>query len=125
MPSQDNSAKRGSSGGGIGDSTAGNSSRRRGWASRMRIRRRAEVAAAQTGLVPAGSPVELELLRSAGEPKVSDEQRSDNLAEVWALLGCTTEVRAGAPQGVPACTLAGNAAARCGAQQAAAPGGGS
>ena len=50
------------------------------------------MAGAQTGLVPVGSPVELVLLRSAREPRVSDEQRSDNLAVIWALLGCTTEV---------------------------------
>ena len=57
-----------------------------------RYRSRAEVAAAQTGLVPLAAPVELELLRSAREPRVSDEQRSDNLAELWALPGCTTKV---------------------------------
>ena len=109
MPSQDNSTKQGSSHGSIGDS--------------MRSRRRAEVAAAQqTGLVPVGPPVEPQLLRSAGEPKVSDEQRSDNLEELCGLMGCTTELE---PQGVPARTRAGNAAVGGSAQTAAAPGSGS
>ena len=55
-------------------------------------RSRAEVAAAQTGLVPLAAPVESELLQTAGVPRISDAQRSDNLTALWALLSCTTEV---------------------------------
>ena len=82
----------GSGGGNSGSTRSEGDARRvaRVRAMSARCRSRAGVAAAQTGMVPLDSPVEPELLLSAGEPRVSDEQRVGNLRELWALLGCTT-----------------------------------